>query len=297
MMLSNALNKIGLILFLVMLTAAITGCSVTDNHPSTDKNSSVSLNNAAKALLPEQDTVSVEEGNTAPPVKQPGKEYTIEFRSSSYFSDSYWNNIFSFPVIQLYCVEEKEVTKKANKSIEKAMTSWISGKVVNPSAVYLSIYCHSERYLSFVNSFEYSANRTDYIDDYITIDMRTGKRVMLNALIEVNEAFVKHIQERNIAKVPEYARGIMDTPEEYFRKELSGMDSADLLKELEECSFTQEQVIANGYDTVEETIGPLVFRSSFFVQNHTLNIILQGGKGYITLDINDIADFLKVDKW
>lgn len=89
----------------------------------------------------------------------------------------------------------------------------------------------------------------------------------------------KALIEDNIAKASEYS-----------------VESSDLLKKLEECSLTQEQVIKAGYASVDETIGPLVFRNSFFLQNNTLVIVLDGDF-YITLCLDDIADFLKVEKW
>lgn len=236
--------------------------------------------------------------------KESNKEYIIAFRNSSDFfardgeelKNFEWSDEFSFPVIQLQNMNDSSVAEIANENIKKAMTSWIDGKVIKPSSVDLSIYCHSEEYLSFVNTFEYASHRVDYIRDYITIDMKTGKRVMLNDLIEVNEAFVKHIQEDNIVKASEYSAETLDTAEERLREYLKEMEPSDLLKKLEECSLTQEQVIEDGYAPIEETIGPLLFRSSFFLQNNTLVIIFEG-EVYLTISLDDITEFLKVEKW
>lgn len=285
MMPSTILNKIKLILALIMLTAT-TGCSMSNNNAETGKNT-LSLGEAVNSTGKDSD-----------------KEYIITFRNSSDFyvlkgsqpENVYWSNEFSFPVIQLRNMQDTVVTEITNENIEKAMTSWISGKVVKPSSVDLSIYCHSEKYLSFVNSFKYASRRVDYIKDYITIDMKTGKRVMLNDLVEVNEAFVEHIQEDNIAKASEYSVETLDTDEEKLWEYLKEMEPSDLLKKLEECSLTQEQVIEAGYAPIDETIGPLVFRNSFFLQNNTLVIVLDGDL-YITLCLDDITDFLKVEKW
>lgn len=275
-----------MIIVLILLIVTTAGCSLKNNGAETDKNTLIS-----------EETVNSLQKNS-------NKDYVITFRNSSEFhnlKDSNlkkfeWSNEFSFPVIQLRNMPDEAVTEIANKNIQKAMTSWISGKIVEPSTVDLSIYCHSEKYLSFVNSFKYVSRRTDYINDYITIDMKTGKRVMLNDLIDVNEAFVKHIQEDNIVKASEYSVETLDTVEERLQEYLKEMEPSDLLKKLEECSLTQEQIIEAGYAPIDETIGPLLFRSSFFLQNNTLVIILDG-EVYVTIPLDNITDFLKVEKW
>ena len=71
------------------------------------------------------------------------------------------------------------------------------------------------------------------------------------------------------------------------------------MEELNKCSYTQEEVIQEGYYPVEGSIGSLLFRNSFFVREGMLVITLyQGGdERFVTLDVDDIEDFLKVDKW
>lgn len=220
--------------------------------------------------------------------------YSVSFVDTSNIKDLVWHDELSFKIPQIKDMPEERLPFEdtINQNITKAMTSWIGGKIINVDSVDLTITCHSTRYLSFVNSFIYESNRVDVINDYVTIDMLTGKRVYLNELVELNEDFVKYLQE-NSSKVKEPPQplwqGISD---------LNEFSSSELLEELKKCSYTQEELTQDGYYSIEESIGSLLFRNSFFLRDGMLVIILyQGGESFITLDVNDIEDFLKVNKW
>ncbi|GLC81716.1 hypothetical protein [Lacrimispora brassicae] len=221
-------------------------------------------------------------------------EYTISFYNSSRLSHLPWSNDFSFDTINVQNMFDTSLQDRINENIRQAMTSWIEGKVVNATSVDLYIYCHNEKYLSFANSFEYSDRRLDYIKDYITIDMKTGNRVMLNNLVRIDAEFVEHIQKTNLVKesINSMAYGGAEGNWEYLNK----FTIDELINELEECSYTQKQVIQEGYATVDESLGPLILRKSFYLRDGKLVIVLDYDK-HITLNLDDISDFLKVEKW
>ena len=135
------------------------------------------------------------------------------------------------------------------------------------------------------------------VKDYITIDVKSGKRVMLNDLVEINKEFIEHIQKSDIAKVSE--RTILsDDRDEEIWEYLKSIEVDDLLRKFEQCSLTQEQVIQDGYFHIENSIEALVFRNSFYLKNNSIIIVLQFGEElHITLHLDDIVDFLKVEKW
>ncbi len=230
-------------------------------------------------------------------------EYDISFCDSSWFSHinssnpEYieWKNNFIFKIIRLDYTDNTQVYNNANYSIALAMISWVKGKVLLATSVDLEIYCHSDRYLSFANIFEYSDRRIDYIRDYITIDIKTGERVMLNDLVEINEEFVKHIRENNIATSSNRAERFDSVPENIWEF-LNEMSTDELLKKLETCSYTQEQVIQNGYFDIDESIEALVLRNSFYLRDDKLIIVLNEDI-HVIFNLEDISDYLKVEKW
>ncbi|MDL2302212.1 hypothetical protein LJC58_07650 [Lachnospiraceae bacterium OttesenSCG-928-D06] len=219
--------------------------------------------------------------------------YSIIFVNTSKIKDLLWSEEFSFDIIQIEDMSKETASLEdtINTNIKEAMTSWIEGKIFNVDSVDLTITCHSSRYLSFVNSFVYESNQVDVINDYVTIDILTGQRVYLCDLVEINEEFVTYLQENpDKIKTP---------PQPLWQGiDLSEYSPSELLEALDKCSYTQEELIRNGYYSIEESIGSLLFRNSFFLRNGKLVITIeQGGESFITLDVEDIEDFLKVDKW
>lgn len=225
---------------------------------------------------------------------EPTNYYSISFIDTSNIKNLAWCDELSFKIPQIIDMPEERLPLEdaINQNIIEALTSWIGGKILNVDSVDLTITCHSTRYLSFVNSFTYESDRIDIINDYVTIDMLTGQRVYLNELVEINEDFAKFLQE-NPSKVKEPPQplwqGIPD---------LNKYTSFELMEELKKCSYKQEKLIQNGYYSLDESIGSLLFRNSFFLRDGMLVIILyQGGESFMTFNVNDIEDFLKVNKW
>jgi hypothetical protein len=257
--------------------------------------STVNFENGAKPYKHEPNLSSDKDKSTTKNIEEPTKGYTISFFDSWLINDLPWSGDLPFKIIRLENMLESSIQEVANKSIKDSMTSWISGKAVNASAVYLDIYCHSPQYLSFLNSLEYTGHNFDYINDYITIDMKTGKRVQLDDLIEINEEFVDYIQNNSIIQKSINPERFGGTPE-YLWEYLNKFTRNELLEELYICSKTQEQVIQEGYYTIAESIGSIIFRNSFYLQNNKLIIVLDGDK-HITFFLDDIINFLKVEKW
>lgn len=218
-------------------------------------------------------------------------EYTISFRNTPMRHDNLkWKNNISYRIVELRHMSDSSLEDAINKSIEEAMTSWISGFVLNADSANLEIYCHSSRYLSFLSSLLYKSKRLDYIHDYITIDLTTGKRVMLDDLIEINEEFVKYIQKNKIVKQSRSEIRYGGDSEELWET-LNEYTTDELLDELKKCSKTQQQLIEEGGSLRD-------WRNSFYLKENQLVIVISylGGEQHFTFDIDDISDFLKVEK-
>ena len=219
--------------------------------------------------------------------------YSISFKNTSELYGLPWNaDDFAFNIIRVKDMINFDFQNTVNDNIEMAMTSWVGGRVVHADRVNLSITCHSSRYLSFINSFIYESRRVDVINDFITIDMQTGQRVFLNDLIEINEEFARFLQV-NQHKIKTPPEPMWQAPPDLFL-----FSTSELLEELYKCSYTEEQWIEDGYYSLDDSIGSLIFKNSFFLREGQLVITIEkGGEGYITLDIADIDRFLKVEPW
>ena len=219
--------------------------------------------------------------------------YSISFKNTSELYGLPWNaDDFAFNIIRVKDMINLDFQNMVNDNIEMAMTSWVGGRVEHSDRVNLSITCHSSRYLSFINSYIYESQRVDVINDFITMDMQTGQRVFLNDLIEINEEFARYLQV-NQYKIKEPPEPMWQTPPDLFL-----FSTSELLEELYKCSYTEEQWIEDGYCSLDDSIGSLIFKNSFFVREGQLVITIEkGGEKYITLDIADIDRFLKVEPW
>lgn len=207
-----------------------------------------------------------------------------------------WKDEFSYNIIQIENMPDEfsSIQDTINDNLKEAMTSWVRGQVTGAEEVRLTVTCHSERYLSAYNEFVYISRRTDRFNDYVTIDMSSGQRVFLKDLVEINEEFAEFLRN-NQDIIKEGPNSFWQFPPDLKKR----YTTSELLEELNKCSYTQEEVIQEGYYPVEGSIGSLLFRNSFFVREGMLVITLyQGGdERFVTLDVDDIEDFLKVDKW
>lgn len=287
------------VIIMFMLLLLLTGCCATpdteqmnDSQPvmeavNIDEENGVGTGDL---LQINKEAVNIDKGNA-----DTEYSYSISLVDTSEFSDLPWRDEFSFQVVQVRDMQEDKLPLEniINQNIKEAMTSWIRGKVLTPNTVNLKITCHVGKYLSFGNSFIYQSVREDFINDYVTIDMMTGQRVQLDDLLEVNEDFVEFLQEN-----PDIIKTLDDLEPWRWVADLSEYSSSELLEELNKCSYTQEELIQNGYAPIEESLGPLLFRNSFFLQDGMLVISLwRGGEGLIPLDVDDIKDYLKVEGW
>lgn len=218
------------------------------------------------------------------------KDYIISFTNVNFCNDE-----VSFDMIYFDGMFDATLSDTVNDNIIDSTTGWIDGKAKNFDTAKLYIYFHSNNYLSFVNSLGYEGVRIDCIDDYVTIDVNTGKRIMLNDLVEINEEFVKYIQKSNVAKGSRRKAQYNNAPKDLWEY-LNEFTTDELLEELKKCSYTQEQVIQDGYYPIDKSIGSLLYRNSFYLQNNKLMIVLNNNI-YMTFLLDDISDFLKVPKW
>lgn len=104
-----------------------------------------------------------------------------------------------------------------------------------------------------------------------------------------------------------------DSVEENLWEYLKEFTPDELLDVLEECSKTQEQAIEDNkiYENGYENIGPLMYRSSFYLRSSRLFIVIGNKKTikssrdrkdavdsiHLTFELDDTADFLKVEPW
>ncbi len=217
-----------------------------------------------------------------------------------------WFETFNFNVIETHT--------KADSAILEAVTGWLNvvytDEIDFSDSTYLDIMCHSDKYLSFCNTFENSSppcRYNLYQRDYITIDMTTGERVFLDDLVELNEDFIKCLKynKNKLAKPGGMGRGISRT--------LDNNTPEEILEKLQECTVTNEDYLNSGYicpilyngkepSDYTTKYTALLMKASFYLEEGRLIIvipenILPTTLGIINISVDDIEPFLKVEKW
>ena len=115
-------------------------------------------------------------------------------------------------------------------------------------------------------------------------------------MVKIDSAFVDYLRESDIVLSAGESE-FFDSVAENLWGWLKEMSHEEVLSRLDECSETMEEIIDKGYAPIYETIGPLVFRNNFYVKPGKL-ILWFGGLGKrLTIDVEDIEEYLKVEKW
>jgi len=227
-----------------------------------------------------------------------GDDYTIRIGSSSDDeTDPYKVYFILIYVSDMENEKKLEKRDKINETLIYAATSWftVDEKMQYSEKNLPDILCHTDRYLSLKNKYGFKGGRWSYVEDFITVDLQTGERVMLNDLVEINDVFVDLLRNGDII----IAGGFMgvDDPDhgtENLRKIFREKTFDEVLNILEQCSCNNLYYATN-YS--EEYAGDISYfnRHNFYVRPGKLVISYMMDEIIINLD--DIEDFLKVPKW
>ena len=226
----------------------------------------------------------------------PWNHYTIRFnryaseRMFNIWPEKFWNSYLRLSVYS----DNDEWVEMINDALYSSQYAWIDEEIATSCHPdYPVIHCFSDRYLSS-QTFLYSpgASFVSQIREACTIDLRTGKQVLLDDLIEVNYQFVEALKSADI---------LVDFGEKDFyggaagaKVWLSTIPDDRLMEMLQECSKTP-------YDYPDEKNFYHLFRkSTFYLENGRIVLFLvehESSYRNFTVDIDKIEEFLKVPKW
>ena len=205
-----------------------------------------------------------------------------------------------FPSVAMF--NNEELAEKINKSIIEASTSWASERVLSLNGLegwYPIIYFHSDRYLSYECTYYYTPHGgNDGFDHDVTIDVQTGKRVMLDDLIDVNDAFIDLLHKGSIVygisvyenSYAENAGYISEHVKSTTSDKVRKMSRDELVEFLMGCSIDISEY------SQDSDLGRFIYNYSFHVESGRL-FIEKKRKLLILLYLDDIEEFLKVPKW
>ena len=191
--------------------------------------------------------------------------------------------------------EDSEWANMINDALYSAQYSWIDEKISEKYYPYdLALYCASDRYLS-LQTIIYNAQRENFenqIREAYTIDLRTGKQVLLDDLIEIDSRFIEALKSSEI--LVDFGENEFNGGAAGAKVWLSNISDERLMEMLQECSKTPSDY------PDEDNYSYLFFKSTFYLVNGRIVLVLvEHEYSYrdITVNIDKIEEFLKVPKW
>ena len=230
-------------------------------------------------------------------MNQQNETYKTQTKSYVLPETSHGRSDYEMNIIQVCNMNDKALQSKINDTLITSSASWIYGIMLESKAESPLIIYQTKRYLSIRNEFVFISSRFyDRVIEFITIDMVSGDRVFLNDIIRVNEEFIKLIKQHNIVVASENTQQF-DGNAGALWKWLSEMPNNELRTRLEDCSKEQQTIIDIGPFTLDDSIGNLIFRNTFFIEEGKLVLVFEELDKRVTLDLDVIEPFLLVDKW
>ena len=204
---------------------------------------------------------------------------------------------FEMYIVQVYDMSESYLQSRVNEVLVSSSTSWISGAMLNSKAALPIVNHQSIRYLSVLYRYEFeSGGMYRYVEDYVTIDMLTGNRVFLKDFVNNNDEFMGLVRQPGIALASGNSIQF-DGNAENLWKWLSEMSNAEIKKRLDDCSKDQRMIIDEGFFSIDDSIGSVLFRDNFYIEQGNLVLVLGGWDMRVTLGLESIGSVLMVEKW
>ena len=147
------------------------------------------------------------------------------------------------PEIQFLSAEKEAVEEKINETIYKAATDWMTYDFLKMDTDQLNseITCHNGRYLSISLIYHLNSNRGNTLYNYIVIDLTTGKRVLLNDVIEDEERLASEIKEGKNVHAERAFLFTQKEAEDNLQRFLAEQTEEDILNVIKQCSMEEKK--------------------------------------------------------
>lgn len=125
--------------------------------------------------------------------------------------------------------------------MRQASTSWINKAFIKKSknTYETKVFCHTSRFLSVGQTYE----TYDFItNDYITIDLMTGKQIFLKDIIKDEKELARILNEGKIMTASRNAFTLdQNEADAALRQRLREMNQSQIEKMIQQCSLEQKQ--------------------------------------------------------
>ena len=189
--------------------------------------------------------------------------------------------------------ENSSLEEKINDNLRQASTSWVNKRFIKESknTYYLEVFCHTSRFLSVGQSYETDNFITN---DYITIDLVTGRRIFLKDIITDEKKLAQVLHEGKIMTTSRNAFTLdQDEADAAVRQWLREAKLSKIEKILQQCSLEQKKfrLLTDKKNKKKSSLPFVHERPNFYLQNDGLVIEKGEWHSQIILKFKDI-DYL-----
>lgn len=181
------------------------------------------------------------------------------------------------PHIKFLDENREELENRINETIYNAATDWMNYKFIkmNTKQVETEITCHNNKYISISLSYYLKADRSKILNNYIVVDITSGKRLFLKDFVSSENQLISKMKKGKGIYADTYAFSLeKDEANNHLKSLLLEESEEDLRQMLIQCSM-EEKNFPIIYE-IEQTLPTLFEKSGFYIEGDS--IVIDYGK-------------------
>ena len=213
-----------------------------------------------------------------------------------------WDNGRTYLYYQIAGLGDTEKEERVNRELRDAAVGWFTDYMDDAISLESSVRDINDVGLYQVGKYLVASYWYDgplwkayTFNIKATIDLETGKRVLLDDLVDIGIDFIRRIREGNIAINLNSSEETQEDDDRALRASFRGTGYEELKALLEKCNLSNDdlrQCLLNGGNTYRNVGGFYLREGELVLFRSTV-----GNRFDIAFRLDDIEEFLKVPKW
>lgn len=219
---------------------------------------------------------NIEEDNTNEELSIDINDYIIRFVQDSKIVRGVEKEI-CIPHIKFSDENREELENRINETIYNTATDWMDYKFIkmNTKQIETEITCHDDKYISISLSYYLKANKSKILNNYIVVDITSGKRLFLKDFVSDENQLISKMKKGKGIYADTHAFTLeKDEANNQLKSLLLEEPEEDLRQMLIQCSM-EEKNFPIIYE-IEQTLPTLFEKSGFYIEGDS--IVIDYGK-------------------
>lgn len=219
---------------------------------------------------------NVEKDNLEGEIGKGTNDYIIRFyQDSRKIRDA--EKEICIPKIKFLDRSREKLENRINETIYSAATAWMDYKFIkmNTEQIETGITCHNSKYISISLCYYLKANRSKIINNYIVVDLTSGKRLFLKDFVDNEKQLISRMREGENIYADTNAFALeQEEANNQLKSLLMEEPENDLREMLNQCSM-EEKTFPLIYED-DQTLPTLFEKSGFYIEGES--IVIDYGK-------------------